>query len=1194
MSRFGDSVNGRVSMGQSTPTPYSNLEDDGKVEVQNPGAPPAGGGEHDVELTQSTAALFGQGPVDEEGLTEAQVQERRQQFGWNELPEKKINKWWELAKAFWGPMPALIWVAIIVELAVAIWKDTLGRKGAIGPDKDYVDFVVLMILQIFNAVVGWHEEMKAGDAVAELKKSLAPVAFVKRRNGSGHGEEIKVNGRDLVPGDIITLALGAAVPADARVLAGKGISVDQAALTGESLPVRMVEGDVAKMGSTVSNGEVEAVVVATGARTFFGKTAALLNSVEERSNLEKVLLHILGAICAVGCPCIIIVIVVMAVRGIQAYVVITTAVVLLVAIVPIANQVVCTTTLALGSRILSAEGAIVTRLTSIESLAGMNMLCSDKTGTLTKNIMEMQSIIGPTGESEFSVITDSTSNKNGYLVEEGLSATHRQQARAVLKNAALAAKWKEAGKDALDRLVLGSDTVTAMRAELDTYEQLDYEPFDPTIKRTAATLRSPQGKTFKATKGAPPVVLKMCWNYEAIKEKLESWIDNLGERGIRALAVAVTDDKGRWCFNGIICFFDPPRHDTKQTIEDANELGVRVKMITGDQLKIAKETCRILGMGTNVYGTADLPGADEPVSGEGPLAEQIEAADGFAGVYPEHKFNIVEILRKRDCVTGMTGDGVNDAPALKVADVGIAVEGATDAARAAADIVLTDPGLSTIVTAIVLAREIFQRMKNYLIYRIASSLMLGLFFMLSVSACKPLSYTGCDVLDSSSAAQGYKHCFIRNCAGMGANCSTTAPPHCGQKELTASYCIPPQQCLPGGAKGGYSNCIKATDPGYQAACPSQAILQGMPSGHTSATSHVVLKPYDSDYHTGQLCYTYSPSDAPAGSGNSQFVYDRDGVPMNDYFVLTILQLVLMIVFNDGCMITVAYDNVRKSARPKSWALSELYILSGALAITVTTAQYIYLWLGMGALRYGDNELNAFRAIFGIDDPLSASQLHGMMYISLSWAGFLTLLSGRTEGPFYEQRMGNLLLIAFFISVFASLMFGGFLTSLKIDFIACPWPYIGVTFLYNVLMFIVLDLVKVGTNKWLMWYFHGDEVLKSQQDEARRQNMSRIQVERASKLQLSRLNPSDISNAGDWQVNRELSEVVRAPDKARELNQSIHSTYDEKAKGKMTGAANLRKRVSKLTDLGARLATVSKDPQALRLLGELREITPVEE
>ena len=289
----------------------------------------------------------------EDGLTDAQVEELRVQWGFNALPENKKSKLMLLFLAFTTPMALLIWVGIVVELVVGLLKVAEGLKGAEGPTEHLVDFGVLLLLQFMNAFVGWHEECKAGDAVDALKASLAPQANVKR-----NGVWVRIAGKELVPGDLVVLALGGAVPADCRLLAGKEIGVDQAALTGESLPVKMREGDVAKMGSCVATGEIEAVVVATGAHTFFGKTAALLNSVDEKSNLDKVLLQILFAICAVGLPCIGAICVVLGVRGNGVEVVITEAVVLLVAIVPIANQVVCTSTLALGGRTLAEHKAI--------------------------------------------------------------------------------------------------------------------------------------------------------------------------------------------------------------------------------------------------------------------------------------------------------------------------------------------------------------------------------------------------------------------------------------------------------------------------------------------------------------------------------------------------------------------------------------------------------------------------------------------------------------------------------------------------------------------------------------------------------------------------------------------------------------------------------------------------------------------
>jgi H+-transporting ATPase len=388
-------------------------------------------------------------------------------------------------------------------------------------------------------------------------------------------------------------------------------------------------------------------------------------------------------------------------------------VVLLVASIPIAMPVVCTATLALGARSLAEKQAIVSRLTSIEELAGMDMLCSDKTGTLTQNKMELQAELP--------------------IFEEGINR------HDVLQAAALAAKWKEPPRDALDTLVLKAIDL----APLDEYEQIDFVPFDPAVKRTEATLKGPDGSIFKTTKGAPQVVLQLAHNVDEIKVEVEEKVLELATRGIRSLAVARSDkNSDGWVFLGILTFLDPPRFDTKRTIERATEFGVGVKMITGDQKAIAMETCRQIGMGSNILGAEHLPklSADDlsiTAAMGAQYGDTIVACDGFAEVYPEHKFMIVEILRQRNFIVGMTGDGVNDAPALKKADIGIAVQGSTDAACAAADIVLQGDGLSVIIDAIVISRQIFQRMKNYVTYRIACTIQLLLFFFVSVLMIDP-------------------------------------------------------------------------------------------------------------------------------------------------------------------------------------------------------------------------------------------------------------------------------------------------------------------------------------------------------------------------------------------------------------------------------------------------------------------------
>ena len=625
-----------------------------------------------------------------EGLTEAEAAERLKKFGRNELPEKIIPKWYIFVSQLWQPMPVMIWIAAIIEAGIENWPD----------------FAILLAIQFINASIGFYEITKAGDAVAALKKSLKPSATVKR-----DGKFVKMDAALLVPGDCVLLASGSAVPADCRVNEGQ-IDVDQAQLTGESLPVSMYKGDSCKMGSTVVRGEVEGTVEYTGADTFFGKTAALLQQTNEMSNLQKVIIRIVSVLTVMSIAlCLIVFFYLFAGAGADPVEALSYAIVLLVASIPLAIEIVTTTTLALGSKEMTHEGAIVARLAAIEDMAGMAILCSDKTGTLTLNKMVIQeeTPVYVEGETQYSL----------------------------LRYAAMAAKWKEPARDALDTLVL---TAVDM-ASLENVEQLDFLPFDPIVKRTGGTVRE-NGVVFKTTKGAPHVLLKLCHN-EEVKRRCEADVHAFGSRGYRCLAVARTyGDNDEWHMLGLLTFLDPPRPDTKKTIEDANLYGVVVKMITGDHLLIARETARQLGMNDYIRTADDLPLLD-PVTKKKPAnlsrdyGDACLAADGFAQVFPEHKYLIVECLRELGYKVGMTGDGVNDAPALKRADVGVAVDGATDAARAAADIILTQPGLSTIVTGILIARKIYSRIQNFLTYRIAATVQLLVFFFIAVFAFKP-------------------------------------------------------------------------------------------------------------------------------------------------------------------------------------------------------------------------------------------------------------------------------------------------------------------------------------------------------------------------------------------------------------------------------------------------------------------------
>eukprot|EP00899_Mesostigma_viride_P020054 jgi/Mesvir1/2804/Mv13910-RA.2 len=634
-----------------------------------------------------------------DGLSSEEAAIRLKQYGRNELPEKVTPKWKLFVKQFTQPMPIMVWIALITEAALENWPD----------------FGVLLFLQLLNGFVGFYEASKAGDAVAALKAALKPSATCKR-----DGKWAVMNAAELVPGDVVLLASGAAVPADVRIVGNHFLDVDQSSLTGESLPVQMTEGDIPKMGSTITRGEAEGVVEQTGANTFFGKTASLIQSVEGMGHFQKVLLKIMIFLVGMSIVFCSAAFIYQMVDGRRFRESIEFAIVVLVASIPIAMELVCTTTMALGSRKLAAKDAIVSRLAAIEEVAGMNMLCSDKTGTLTLNKMVIQ--------------------------EECPIFTEGHDQASVLVHGALAAKWLEPPKDALDTLVLGAVDKTRLVG----YTMESHMPFDPTVKRTESTIKAADGTIFKVTKGAPQIVMKLIHNKAEIGAAVDEEVMAFAARGIRSLAIArtVPGDIDKWQLLGILTFLDPPRPDSAETLRRAKAFSVDVKMITGDHAAIAMETMRLMGCGTNILDSEMLPSLEKDADGHllvpKDLGERfghmIEQADGFAQVFPEHKFLLVEALRQKGYVVGMTGDGVNDAPALKRADIGIAVEGATDAARGAADIVITSPGLSVIIDAIIISRGIFKRMKNYVIYRMACTLQLLFFFFIAIIAFHPEEY----------------------------------------------------------------------------------------------------------------------------------------------------------------------------------------------------------------------------------------------------------------------------------------------------------------------------------------------------------------------------------------------------------------------------------------------------------------------
>jgi H+-transporting ATPase len=611
-----------------------------------------------------------------DGLSQAEAQKRLTQYGPNEIEEKKTNPFLKFLAYLWGPIPWMIEAALILSAV----------------DRHWPDFAIIFLLLVANAVVGFWEEHQAGNAIAALKSKLAVKARVKR-----DGKWISPEARDLVPGDVIRLRLGDIVPADARLLEGDEIEVDQSALTGESLPATRKPGEAVFSGSIIRQGEIGALVYATGADTYFGKTAQLVQEALTISHFQRAVLKIGNYLIFLAVTLVAVIIIVALFRGDPILTTLQFALVLTVAAIPVAMPTVLSVTMAVGARLLAKKEAIVTRLAAIEELAGVDVLCSDKTGTLTQNKLTL-------GEP-FSV--------NGIPGEQ------------VILNAALASRADN--KDSIDLAVLGG---LKSDQALEDYQVLHFQPFDPVHKRTEATAKSPDGKEFKVTKGAPQVILALSANAEQVKPAVEKAVNEFAARGFRSLGVARADQDGQWRFLGVLPLFDPPREQAKTTIATAREMGVNVKMVTGDALAIARETAVKLGLGTNILDASGFGDAKHLETAQ--LVKSIEKADGFAQVFPEHKFHIVDVLQQRGHIVGMTGDGVNDAPALKKADCGIAVSGATDAARAAASIVLMTPGLSVIIDAIKESRKIFQRMNSYAIYRIAETLRVLLFMTLSI------------------------------------------------------------------------------------------------------------------------------------------------------------------------------------------------------------------------------------------------------------------------------------------------------------------------------------------------------------------------------------------------------------------------------------------------------------------------------
>lgn len=606
------------------------------------------------------------------GLSSSEARARRDRYGRNALEEEQRSVWLELLSHFWGPIPWLIEAALLLTAFTARWAD----------------FGIILALLLLNGGVGFWEEHQARSAIAALKQRLARRAEVNR-----DGDWVWLDAEELVPGDVVRVRRGELVPADGRITEGECES-DESALTGESLPVGKRPGEDMYSAAAVSRGAVVLRVLATGEHTRFGRTAELAGRQAPRSHFQRAIIRIGRYLIVLAVALVAVIVVVSLLRGTELTHTLEFALVVTIASIPVALPAVLSVTMAVGARYLARRDAVVSHLPAVEEMAGVDVLCADKTGTITRNELAVAEVTVLDGQDE----------------------------QDVLVQAALTAE-RDSG-DPVDAAVLAATE----GARLSGWRVTDFTPFDSSRKYAQAKVIGPDGTPSRVAKGAVQAVLDLAEADEQVRARVTDETAAFARSGCRALAVARSDGES-WRVSGVLGLRDPPRADSRETLRRAEGLGVRVTMVTGDRVEIGREIARQVGMGTDISPSSRIEGM-----ATAELADEVERADGFAQVVPEDKYRIVEALQERDHIVGMTGDGVNDAPALRRADVGIAVAGATDAARSASDIVLLTPGLSTIVEAIHRSREVFRRMENYAIYRIAETIRVVVFVTATIVA----------------------------------------------------------------------------------------------------------------------------------------------------------------------------------------------------------------------------------------------------------------------------------------------------------------------------------------------------------------------------------------------------------------------------------------------------------------------------
>jgi H+-transporting ATPase len=605
------------------------------------------------------------------GLSSNDVVERIAEYGYNEISEAEKSHLKKFFSYFWGPIPWMIEIALLLSLIIQHWQE----------------FSIILLLLLINGAVGFWQEDRADDAIELLKEKLAFNAHVKR-----DGKWLQIPSKEVVPGDIVKIHLGDIVPADIKLIEGDYVTADESAITGESLPVDKTVGDICYSGSIIQKGQMNGIVFSTGMNTFFGRAAGLVSKAPNKSHLEQAVVKIGNYLIILDAIMVALIFIAGIIRHQGFFDILGFALVLTIASIPVAQPAVLSVTMTVGAMALAKKKAIVSKLAAIEEMAGMDILFSDKTGTLTKNKISIAQI----------------SPYNSYTEDD------------VIFYAGLASLREE--QDPLDKAIIETiESSETLSEKLKEFKTLKFNPFDPVRKSTLSEVSSSSGNIIKVSKGAPQVILSLIPENLALKAKVLRHIDVFASKGYRAIGVARTRN-GEWDLLGLIALYDPPRKSSKATIKAAKSMGIEVKMVTGDHIAIAKEIAGELDLETNIM----LPSSFLNLP-DNEAARVIESASGFAEVFPEHKYKIVELLQDKDKIIGMTGDGVNDAPALKKADAGIALSGATDAAKSAADIVLTKPGLSVIINAIKESYKIFHRMKSYSIYRVAETIRILIF-----------------------------------------------------------------------------------------------------------------------------------------------------------------------------------------------------------------------------------------------------------------------------------------------------------------------------------------------------------------------------------------------------------------------------------------------------------------------------------